>query len=146
MKSRDVLIGFIALVILIGGVVWLYRNRNTASSEVPIATPDIVERINTAFPGLNIPEGTSRANLKDVSGGESVGVATKTEIVANLPTPQTGQSYKAVLENPEGKTITLGTMRISKSGWIIGYDASKYPGYDKVTIFSGETKLLEGSF
>ena len=143
MKSRDVVIGFIFLVILIAGVLWIFRNKNAKNVNTPVETPNIVSRINDAFPNLNIPDGVERANLTDVRGENNVGVATRTEIIANLPS---GQTYQAWLENPSGDRINLGTMRVSKSGWILNYDSSKYASYNKVIITEGSTPVLEGSF
>ncbi len=147
MKSRDAVIGFIFIAILILGAFWIYKARAAKkAAATPIPTPNIVDRVNSAFPNLKIPDGSPRANLNDVSGGTNVGVATKTEVVANLPTPPAGQSYKAQLVNSEGKVIELGTLRDSKSGWIISYDSTKYPGYNKVVVLNGSTPVLEGSF
>lgn len=146
MKSRDFIIGFIVLVILVAGVLWFYKYRNVSTSNLPIETPNIVSKINTAFPNLTIPEGVERIELKDVTGGQNIGVATRSEIVANLPDLANGKFYQAWLENSEGKTLLLGNLKTSKSGWILSYTASKYPGYNKVIVKQGDMRILEGSF
>lgn len=143
MKSRDVVIGFIFLIILIAGVLWIFKAKNLKTTSNPSQTPNIVARINNAFPNLDIPEGIERANLTDAKGGENVGVATRTEIVANLPS---GQIYNVWLENASGNKVNLGTMQISKSGWLLEYDSEKFPGYNKVIITQGTSNVLEGSF
>lgn len=144
MKTRDVVIGFIFLVLLIAGVLWIIRAKNIKTGNLPLPTPDISQQVNNAFP--NIPDGVERANLKDVTGGNALGVATRTEVVANLPDLTSGQTYQVSLVNSSGNTINLGSMRISKSGWILEYNSTKYPGYDKVIVSEGDTNILEGSF
>jgi hypothetical protein len=146
MKTRDVAIGFVFLVILIAGILWIFKAKNQRVSATPIPSPNIAAKIDKAFPNLNIPKGTERANLSDVSGGSSLGLATRTEIVANLPDPKAGEVYQGWLYNSEGKSVSLGNFRISKSGWILTYDSSKYPGYNKVVVTKGIYHILEGSF
>lgn len=144
LKSRDIVIGFIFLVILIAGGLWISKIKNKKSLSTPLPTPNITAKVNSAFPGLKIPEGVERANLSNVNGGNGLGVATRTEVVANLP--DTNKPYKVSLVNSDGKVIALGNMRTSKSGWILEYNSSKYPGYNKVVVTEGETRVLEGSF
>jgi hypothetical protein len=144
MKSRDVIIGFIFLVVLIAGVLWIFRIKNNKTSNLPLPTPNIAQQVKNAFP--NIPDGVERANLKDVTGGNSLGVATRTEVVANLPELASGKFYQVLLENSSGKSIILGNMRISKSGYILEYNSANFSGYDKVVVTQGSTHILEGSF
>jgi len=146
MRSRDVVITFIVLVTLVGGVLLIFRAKNKKMVSSPTPTPNIFQKVNETFPSLNIPEGVERANLTDVTGGSSIGVATRTEIVANLPEPAKGQVYQGWAENSSGKTVLLGNFRISKGGWILSYDSSKYPGYNKVIVSVGTKHILEGSF
>jgi len=144
MKSRDVVIGFIFLVLLVAGVLWILRARNIKTSNLPLPTPNIAQQVKNAFP--NIPDGVERANLKDVTGGNSIGVATRTEVVANLPDLPSGRTYQVLLENSSGKDVNLGSMRISKSGYILEYNSANFPGYNKVIVTQGSTHILEGSF
>lgn len=146
MKTRDIVTGLIVLVVLIAGVLIIRNARNKISVSGPSATPSISEQLSKTFPGFNIPAGTETADLKDVSGGSAMGVATRTEIVANLPTLSGGQFYQAFLENSQGKQVLLGTLRLTKSGWMVSYDSSKYPGYSKVIVATGGKHILEGSF
>lgn len=145
MKTRDIVIGFIFLVILIAGVLWIVRIKNVKKvSNTPLPTPNIVQQVDNAFP--NIPIGVERANLKDVMGGTSLGVATRTEVIANLPDLPSGQTYQVLIENSSGKNINLGKMIVSKSGYILEYNSSKFPGYNRVIVMLGTTRILEGSF
>lgn len=146
MKTRDIVIGFVFLVILIAGVLWIYRIKNKKTVSTPLPTPNISQQVKNAFPSLNIPDGVEKANLNDLTGGNSIGVATRTEIVANLPEASNGQKYQVILENSKGETKNIGSMRISKVGYILEYSSSKFPGYNKVIIMLGNTRVLEGSF
>ncbi len=146
MKTRDVVIGFVFLVILVAGVLWIFRTRGNKTSNLPLPTPNISERIKNAFPNLNIPEGVERANLTDIAGGNSIGVATRTEVVANLPELTSGKYYQVALEDSSGKSVKLGNMRIAKSGYILEYNSANFPGFNKVVIIQGSTRILEGSF
>lgn len=146
MKTRDIIIGFIFLVILIAGILWIYRVRSKRNTDLPLPTPNISQEIKNAFPGLTIPDGVERANLRDVTGGNSIGISTRTEVVANLPVPPTGKNYQVLLEDSQGKTVNIGSMRMSKVGYILEYNSSKYQGYNKVIVVLGNTHILEGSF
>ena len=146
MKTRDIVIGFVFLVILIAGILWIFKVKNKKNVSLPLPTPNISEQIKNAFPNLDIPDGVEKVNLHDVTGGSSVGIATRTEVIANLPEPSNGLKYQILLENSEGETINIGSMRISKSGYLLEYTSSKFPGYNKVIVVLGTTRVLEGSF
>lgn len=94
---------------------------------------------------MTIPEDAEKIELKNVSGGEGIGIATRSEILADLPPPGKGESYQVHLSNGS-KTILLGAMRLAKGGFMIEYDSSKYPGYNQVIISKGSVRILEGSF
>jgi hypothetical protein len=106
----------------------------------------VQEKIENKFRGLTIPQGTENIDLTNVSGGEGIGIATRNEIVADLPVLPKGEIYQGYLENPSGKTVLLGTLKMAKGGWILNYDSSKFPGYDKVIVAVGAKHILEGSF
>jgi hypothetical protein len=147
MKARDVIIGFIFLVLLIAGAIWIFRSRKTASTTLlPTSSPSFDSKLSTAFPSFKIPEGTERAELKDVSGGNNIGVATRSEVVVNLPEPPAGQTYKGYLVNDSGNEVAIGDFTTSKSGWMLSYDSAKFPGYNKVVVKVDSTPVLEGSF
>jgi hypothetical protein len=146
MKTRDIVIGFIFLVILIAGVLWIVRLKNKKDTNLPLPTPNISEQLKNTFPSLNIPDGVEMANLHNVSGGSAIGVATRTEVVANLPEAPNGQKYQVLLENSKGDKVKIGDMRIAKVGYILEYSSAKYSGYNKVVVMLGNTRVLEGSF
>jgi hypothetical protein len=72
-----------------------------------------------------------------------MGLATRNEILADLPS---GQSYQGWLENSNGKTVLLGTLKMAKGGWLLNYNSGAYPGYNKVIVTAGQKHILEGSF
>lgn len=146
MKTRDIVTGLVVLVVIIAGVLLLRNARNKKLAGNPTPTPSITQKMNNTFPGLNIPQGSVKAELKDVTGGESYGVATETEIVANLPDLKAGQVYQAWLTNESGKKLLLGNLKLAKGGFILEYNSSKYQGYNKISITLGTKSILEGSF
>lgn len=143
---KNVLIGFIILVLIIAGVLFIFRKTKTSKVQLPTATPSIEQKIESKFKGLTIPTDSEKIDLKDVSGGEAMGIATKNEILADLPVLPKGQVYQAWLSNPSGKTVLLGTLKMEKGGWLLNYDSSKYPGYNKIVVTQGGKHILEGSF
>lgn len=146
MRARDIATGLVVLIVLIAGVLLIKNARDKRLAVVPTPTPSIEEKVGKVFNGLTIPSDVEKAELKDVTGGESFGIATRTEVLANLPELSAGQKYQVKLENSQGKTVLLGNLRIAKAGYLLEYDSSKYPGYDKVLVISGGKTLLEGSF
>jgi hypothetical protein len=75
-----------------------------------------------------------------------MGIATRSEILADLPGLNVGQKYQGYLENSSGKTVLLGTLKAEKGGWILNFDSAKYPEYNKVIVTQGTKHILEGSF
>lgn len=135
MKTRDIVIGFMVLVILVAGVLWVKKVKTNKILTVPTSTPGIQKIIEEKFGRVNIPD-TEKAELKDVSGLGGMGIATRTEVLADLPDPETGPYQVWV----DGKL--LGKMRIAKGGWIFD---GKING-QKVEVKLGAKTILEGSF
>ncbi|MGA3291598.1 MAG: hypothetical protein ABSC49_00415 [Candidatus Microgenomates bacterium] len=146
MTTKQIVITFIALVLIIAGVLILYRKSRVNNLPVPIATPSIEQQIESKFRGLTIPEDTEHIDLVDVSGGNGMGIATRSEILADLPALPKGQFYRGLLENSSGQMILLGNLTMEKGGWILNYDSSKYPNYNKIIVSVGTKHILEGSF
>lgn len=144
MKTRGILFAFIVIVIIIAGVL-VIKNRKVSPVLAPSAAPSIQKQIESKFKGLVIPEDQEKIELKDVSGGSGMGIATRNEILADLSPLSGGQLYQVWLGNG-GKTVFLGNLKMAKGGWILNYNSSVYPGYDKVTVTAGGKHILEGSF
>jgi hypothetical protein len=149
MKTRDLVIGFIFLVGIVAAILIIKgkaKVNNLPVPTVPTSTPSVQQKLQSKFQNLIIPNGGDQIDLTDVSGGPSMGIATRNEIIADLPDLTKGQFYQAYLANPSGKTVLLGTLSMKKGGWILDYDSSRFPGYNKVIIAQGLTRILEGSF
>jgi hypothetical protein len=145
MGIKKILIYFVVIVAVIALFLY-FRSKKTVNTLPVIApTPTIEQKIESKLKGFTIPIDAERIELKDVSGGDSFGIATRNEIMADLPEPTLGQYYQAYLEK-EGKTVVLGRMEEGKGGWIVSYDSSKFPGYNKVIVMLGAKHILEGSF
>jgi hypothetical protein len=74
-----------------------------------------------------------------------MGIATRSEILADLPTPAAGQYYQGWLGNGQ-KLVLIGTLNNAKGGWILDYSSVKYPGYNQVVVTLAGKHILEGSF
>lgn len=144
MRFKRILAAFIVVVVVVAGVL-VIKNRKATSVLAPSASPSIQQQIESKFKGLVIPTDAEKIELKDVSGGSGMGIATRNEILADLPTLPNGQFYQGWLEK-DGKTIPLGILELAKGGWILNYNSSVYPGYNKIVVTVGEKHILEGSF
>lgn len=145
MRTRDIITGLLVVAIVVGGVLWAKKVRLQNQAQVSPQTPTIEEKIGTVFPGFQVPDDIEKVELKDISGGDSFGVATRTEVLANLPDPEAGKHYQVWLEKGNQK-ILLGSMRVAKGGYLLEYKSSDYPGYNKVVVKLGDKSILEGSF
>ncbi|MCX6704055.1 MAG: hypothetical protein NTZ07_01270 [Candidatus Woesebacteria bacterium] len=145
MRAKDILAAFIVIVVVVAGILVIKNRAKIAQKVSPTASPSIQQQIESKFKGLVIPGDQEKIELKDVSGGLGMGIATRNEILADLPTLPNGQFYQGRLEK-DGKTVLLGTLKMAKGGWILNYNSSVYPGYNKVIVTVGEKHILEGSF
>lgn len=135
MRARDIVTGLIVLALLIGGIFWVKKAR-TQKEDLTVTTPTVEEKISDTFNGLEIPKDTEKAELKDVADGDGVGIATRTEVLADLPEPEAG-NYQVYMN---GKL--LGKMRVAKGGWLFEGNISG----TKIEVKLGDKTLLEGSF
>lgn len=136
MKTRDIVIGFVVLVALIVAVFWIRSTRNKKTVNLPSATPSISNQISKTF-NFQVPADVEKTELKDVSGGNGSGIATRDTVLADLPDPAAGKYYQVFVD---GKL--MGTMRVAKGGWIFDGSISG----KKVEVKLGSTIILEGSF
>lgn len=163
MNRRDIVIGIVILALVVGAVLWF---RGRTSKEVMAPTTSSEEQIEKSF-NLTIPEDVDKAELKDVSGGNGSGIATRKfengsfshMVLADLPDPAAGMFYEGWLVR--GKMgdanfayISTGRMRVAKGGYLLEFnssvDYSDYMGVvvtaEKVNDKMPETHILEGSF
>jgi hypothetical protein len=152
MNTKRAALGVVILVIIIVAILVardLLRPKTVIS---PTSTPTI-EQTSSKFNGLTIPLGATTADLKNVAGGQSTGIAffEKTNgtytytVAAELPAPSSG-SYQAYLT--DGKTnILMGTLTVGKGGYIVNYSSTKdLSNYKTVFVNLGTKRILEGSF
>ncbi|MBX4205906.1 anti-sigma factor [Candidatus Microgenomates bacterium] len=149
-NRRDALVGFLILIVL-AVVIYMFAKPNLPKQTVNIPSPKPEEVVEQRFK-LQIPDDIEKAELTDVSGGTGSGIATRSEILVDLPDPEQGKFYQAWLEK-DGNLVSLGKMGMEKGGWLISYSGSRYPSYNKVVVSletrfdsSLETKVLEGNF
>jgi len=144
---KKVIIIFLALVLVIfaANLVSQKIENNKTSIVLPDETPTVEQQMKEKFKGLVIPDDTEKIELTNVSGEEGMGIATKNEIIADLPNLPKGESYQVVLIKGT-ETIILGNLTQTKGGWILEYDLSNYPGYNQIIVVKGTKHILEGSF
>jgi hypothetical protein len=144
-RTKDILITFIVIVIIVAGILVIRNRVKVTPKATPSAVPSIQQQVESKFNGLVIPQGEASIELKDVSGGVGMGIATRSEVIADLPILPNGQFYQVSLEN-NGKAVLLGKLSQAKGGWILNFNSSNYPGYNKVIVAVGAKHILEGSF
>lgn len=146
-KLRDVVTGFIVVVILIVGIILIFKSRNKFKNivSVPTTTPNFQQKLEDKFKNFNIPVDSEKIELKDVTGGTSMGVKTQTEVIADLPDLPSGKFYQVWEEN-NGNLISLGKMKMVKGGYIFsGNFKNKKVVVSQEKIFDNniEVKILE---
>lgn len=165
MKARDVVTGFIVVLILIGGFLLIKKNKANKLSVVPTPGPSIEEQITSKFGGITIPSDRDKADLTDASGGNALGIATREyeggkfslTVLGDLPEPTPGSHYQAWIIKDDGTNIAyvnVGELRTAKGGYLTDYASSKdFTEFKKVIVTSEtnfdttpEKKVLEGSF
>lgn len=135
------------LVVVIAGFLFLLdiKKSNNKIQTFPSPTPSVVKQVEEKFKGLLIPDDSTKIELKNVSNIEGIGVATNTEVLADLPELGRGESYQVLLSNGT-KTVLLGNLKQAKGGWILEYDLSKHVGYKEIIVSKGSKEILKGSF
>lgn len=157
MKKKDIVIGLVILAVL-AGTIYFIRKPRQRLEELP--SPSIEEKIEESF-NLEIPDDVDKAQLRDITGGISSGMATrifengefKHMVLADLPDPVTGVFYEGWLVK-DNDFFSTGKMRIAKGGWVLEFESSiDYSDYNKVVVTqeliddeNPETHILEGEF
>ena len=167
MNKRDIVIGFVILVVLAVVVLSLRRERTASVPNLPQATPVSGEqKIESSFK-VNIPDDVEKADLKDVSGSDGIAIATRkfenntytATVLADISDPKAGEFYQAWvskgdLKDSNSEFISLGKLKLAKGGWMIEFRSNtNYSDYKNVLISlestfdsKPETHILEGSF
>lgn len=160
MKTRDVVIGFVILVVLIAGALVIRNARNAKTTNVPLPTPNF-KQIESKFPSLTVPANADRINLNSVNGATGMGESFRTysndrfslTIMADLSAPKAGYFYQGWIANAKS-FVSLGKLSLAKGGYLSEFGANKdYSDYKKVVVTlekvydaTPETHVLEGSF
>jgi hypothetical protein len=152
-SKKDVITGFVIILLIIVGVYLYQKNKNKVVPE-SISTPvsfEFKKEFSDTFK-IDIPEDVNSVELKDISGGDSRGIATETEILVDANNPTESKYYEAWLEK-DGMLVSMGKLQMAKGGWLLSYDKSKYEDYKKIIVSLEkindnkiETRILEGSF
>lgn len=152
-NKKDIVTGIIVVLVVIGGV-YLFRYLKKDKTITPSSSPvsyefkkDFEESFN-----FDIPDNVNSIELKDISGGDGRGIATESEILADIDEPESGYFYEAWLDNGEN-IVSLGKLKSIKGGWLVEYKKGSNPGYNKVVVSLEkvddkkiEKRILEGSF
>lgn len=159
MERRDIVIGLIILAALAGFI--YFRSRQVAPEELQVPqTLSIEDQLEQAF-DFDIPEDVEKAELKDVTGGNATGIATRKfdagrfthTVLADLPEPESGTFYEGWLVL-EDSVISTGRFRMAKGGYLLEFQSgTDYSSYDRVVVTHErvadsvpEEHILEGSF
>jgi len=167
MKRQDIVIGFVILALVGGSIYLVQRRRGDKPEEMKVPqTLSVEEKLEESFK-IEIPEDVNKVELKDVSGGKALGIATRKfengrfehTILADLPDPEVGVFYEGwLVKGEEGKEgfslISTGRLRLAKGGYLLEFRSSTdYSDHNKVVVTSEkvadkkpETHILEGSF
>lgn len=170
-RGRNILIIAVIFIVIILVIIFLIRrnrNANTLSlnSALPTPTSNYQQELKDNF-GIVLPTNAIKADLKDVNGGNQMGLATKDlengqssyAIIANLEDPATGNFYQAwLIRGKEGDTdydlVSLGKLYLAKGGWMVTYTTGKDLSDHKTVLITSESTfdntpekhILEGSF
>src|SRR3989344_8849197 len=144
MNRRDIIIGAVILILVVGAVLWFKgRGAKEVSTPTPISEEEIKSRFN-----LTIPEDVEKAQLKDVSGGNGSGIATRKYedgrfthmVLVDLPDPAVGTFYEGWLVrgkmgDADFAFISTGPMSVAKGGYLLEFSSAiDYSDYKGVVI------------
>ena len=152
MKARDIVIGFVVLVLIVCAIL-VYKNSKKIPPVITSPNPNY-QQVEQKFPSLKVPTNADRISLNSISGGTETGEAFRTfengtfslTIIADVPTPPTGESYKGYLENGNAQ-IFLGDLVNEKGGYLVNFTSNQdLASYRQVVVTLGPVRILEGSF
>lgn len=166
MNRRDIVIGLIIFALL-GAFIYFRQKRIQDEEQLKLPqTLSVEDKIEEAF-RLEIPEDVDKAELKDISGGNASGIATRKvederfthTILADLPDPEEGSFYEGwLVRGEEGEDdfsfISTGKMKVAKGGYLLEFDSGNdFSDYSKVVVtlekvadINPERHILEGEF
>src|SRR3989344_9033975 len=166
MNRRDIVIGLLILLSLVGVIYYRQKTRPSEEMRVPETLSSTEEVLEEKF-NVNIPDDVDKAELKDISGGSSTGIATRDfenntfthSVLADLPDPQDGKFYagwlvRADVGSENFSQVSTGRMILAKGGWMLNFESKiDYSDHGKVVITEEERSdatpekyILEGTF
>lgn len=164
MNRRDIVIGILILAFLVGMIYWRQTSKKEETETRVPETLSVEDVLEEKFK-IEIPEDVEKVELKDISGGDSSGIATRKfesgkfslTVLADLADPEGSSFYQGWLEKGEGENyslFSLGKMSLAKGGYILNFESgTNYSDYQKVLVTleksldkNPEKKILEGSF
>jgi hypothetical protein len=163
-KRREILTGIAIFIIFFLVAVFLIRRHQdaviTVESPLPTSVSLYQQQLQNNF-GITVPDNAKKADLKDVSGANQMGLATLENqngkfvytVIANLEDPTPGYFYQAWIVNGKDN-VSLGQLSVEKGGWITNFTSSKDLSDHKtiwITLERAndnipEMHILEGSF
>lgn len=164
--NKERLIGLAVILLIVGGVL-LVRNRGRQKLEevVPAGQAEIEGEVSELAKqmGVVLPEDTDKIELKDVTGREGRGVATRKfsegvfthSVLAALPDPEVGTWYEGWLVRPDPFAVVYtGKLKMAKGGWVVDFVSNQnlldhkqvVVTLEKVDDRKPESHILEGSF
>jgi hypothetical protein len=163
MNRRDIVVGAVILAVLAGVVFW---NRDDSEEINVPQTLSVEDKIEESF-NLQIPDDVGRSELKDVSGKDASGIATRKyengvfehSVLTDLPDPEQGKFYQGWLtKGSKGEDdyslVSVGKLRLAKGGYMLDYKSkTDYSSHNQVVVTleekfddTPEEHVLEGSF
>ncbi|OGM31908.1 hypothetical protein A3D00_04605 [Candidatus Woesebacteria bacterium RIFCSPHIGHO2_02_FULL_38_9] len=173
LNKRDFFAG-LAVFVFLAGAIYFVRLPKTSVVTNNVSTPTQTPkgRVEGLF-DIQIPEDVEKADLKDVTGGDASGLATRKflpaqagkdgkfshMVLADLVNPPAGEFYQGwLIRGKQGESnfdfISTGKLREAKGGWLLDFEQSKdYSEYNQVVVTlekffdkTLEKHILEGSF
>jgi hypothetical protein len=157
-NKRDIVIGLVVLMLLVGIVFWLRRRTKQPTLKLP--SPSVEEKLEESFK-IEIPEDVEKVVLNDIAGSNASGIATRKfengrfvhAILADLPDLKKGSFYQGWLVKEE-EFVSTGRMRVAKGGYLLEFKSgTDYSDYKKVVVTreklldnTPEEHVLEGNF
>lgn len=154
MNKKDIAIGAVIVIVLIGAIIALRRagQNNNSVASTPAPTASVEQKIEDAFK-VDIPDDADKAEL---NGSDGSGIATReykdqkftATILADLPDKDASYRVEIRKADQAEDKIVLGVMRVAKGGYMIEYQSNKdLTSYEKVVVLTADSKVvLEGSF
>ena len=170
MQRQRLFGAFIVLLVIVGLVLFLRSGEEKEKGEVGegegVRIEDVVSELSSQL-GVTVPEDVERTSLRDVSGGEASGLATRKHedgrfthtILAALPDLQAGTFYEGwLVRGSEGdenfSVLSTGKLRVSKGGYLLEFSSDQdlrdhsqvVVTVERIDDGKPETHILEGNF